>query len=265
MNEKVLNPPTTARPTATGTLPATSPPPPAYYAKGTTGWRAWWTLLHPPYTLMHLSFVVVGAALAPTIHMDRLAWTLLAFLFAMGIAAHALDEHQGRPLRTRIPTRLLLGAAGISLLVAAMVGLWGMLHYGLPWGFAFIAVGVFLVVAYNLELFSGRFHNGLTFALAWGAFPVLVGYYAQTGRMDTIVLLGAGYATVASGAQRALSTPARRLRRKTHRVSGHLINTDGTRQPITRETLLENGETGLRYLVLLSLLVAALLLAPHLL
>ena len=38
---------------------------PAYYAARPGGWRDWWTLLHPPYTSWHLSYVVIGATLAP--------------------------------------------------------------------------------------------------------------------------------------------------------------------------------------------------------
>ena len=42
--------------------------------------------------------------------------------------------------------------------------------------------GPVLVVAYNAELFGGIIHNDLGFAAAWGAFPALTGYVAQTGR-----------------------------------------------------------------------------------
>ena len=38
---------------------------PAFYALATGGWRDYVTLLHPPYTLWHLSYVAIGAALAP--------------------------------------------------------------------------------------------------------------------------------------------------------------------------------------------------------
>ena len=45
----------------------------------------------------------------------------------------------------------------------------------------FIAVGVVLVVGYNLEIWHGRLHNGTVFALGWGSFPLLTAYYAQAG------------------------------------------------------------------------------------
>ena len=60
-------------------------------------------LLHPPYTLWHLSYVAIGATLAPRFDGGRLVATLLAFFLAVGVCAHALDELHGRPLRTTIP------------------------------------------------------------------------------------------------------------------------------------------------------------------
>src|SRR5581483_1151294 len=74
-----------------------SRPRPAFYALGSGGWRDYVTLLHPPYTLWHLSYVAVGAALAPRMDWALLGWTTLAFALAMGVGAHALDELMGRP------------------------------------------------------------------------------------------------------------------------------------------------------------------------
>ena len=79
---------------------------PAYYAAGPGRWRDWWTLLHPPYTAWHLSYAVIGAALAPRVLVSNLIATVLAFFLAVGLAAHALDELRGRPLRTAIPGQL---------------------------------------------------------------------------------------------------------------------------------------------------------------
>ena len=76
---------------------------PAYYAAGPGRWRDWWTLLHPPFTAWHLAYVVLGAAIAPEVRLNRLLAAVGAFFLAVGVAAHALDEWQGRPLRTSIP------------------------------------------------------------------------------------------------------------------------------------------------------------------
>ena len=40
---------------------------PAFYALPSGGWRDLVTILHPPYTLWHLSYVALGAAAAPTL------------------------------------------------------------------------------------------------------------------------------------------------------------------------------------------------------
>jgi len=58
---------------------AERPTRPAFYAARSGGWRDWWTLLHPPYTAWHLSYVVIGASLAPRVDTGRLVATLLAY------------------------------------------------------------------------------------------------------------------------------------------------------------------------------------------
>ena len=147
---------------------------PAFYALAPGGWRDWWTLLHPPYTLWHLSYVALGAATAAELDLYRLGLTLLGFFLGVGLAAHALDELRGRPLGTSIPDGVLIGLAIASLCGAAAIGVIGIVQVS-GWLAVFIAVGAFLVVAYNLELFGGAFHSDLWFALAWGGFPALDG------------------------------------------------------------------------------------------
>jgi hypothetical protein len=185
---------------------------PAFYALERGGWRDYVTLLHLPYTAWHLSYVAIGAALAPELHLNRLAWTLAAFFLALGISAHALDELQGRPLRTQIPAPVLVGLAAVALAGAVAIGLGAAAAWGW-WLLAFVAAGGFLVPAYNLELFGGRFHSDLWFALAWGAFPLLTAYVAQAGTLRAQALLAAVFATALSLAQRTLSTSVRAVRR----------------------------------------------------
>lgn len=199
---------------------------PAFYAARPGGWRDWWTLLHPPYTAWHLSYVVIGAALAPEVRVDRLVATVLAFFLAVGIAAHALDEVHGRPLRTAIGTRALVSAAVVGLGGALAFGIVGVARVG-PALVPFLVVGPVLVLAYNAELFGGIVHTDLGFALSWGAFPLVTAYVAQTGTLSLAAVLGAVGATALSLAQRALSTPARRLRRTVRAVHGTLTTADG--------------------------------------
>jgi hypothetical protein len=237
-------------------------PAPAFYAApafaSRPAVRDWWTLLHPPYTLWHLSYVAIGACLVGPVDASRLGATVLAFFLAVGIGAHALDELHGRPLATSIPTPVLAAAAAIGIGGAAIIGLVGIARIGLPL-IAFIAIGVVLAVGYNLELAGGRLHTDFVFAAAWGAFPVLTGYYAQHERLDVAAIAAAVFAFFLSAAQRSLSTPARSLRRKTADVRGTITATDGTTRDVARETLLAPLEDALRALSWAAVSLAAAL------
>jgi hypothetical protein len=234
---------------------------PAFYALAPGGWRDYWTLLHPPYTLWHLSYVVMGAALAPTVNVRWLVETVIAFFLAMGIAAHALDELHGRPLGTRVPAGVLWGSAIVGLSGAMALGIDGAREVS-PWIWAFIAAGVFLVPAYNLELFGGVVHSDVWFALAWGAFPVLTAAFAQTADVRADAVLLAAACAAISAAQRVLSTPVRRLRRHAASVEGTITMHDGDVEPIDAATLRSAPERALRWMSLaMPLLAFGLLLA----
>src|SRR5438105_4461765 len=225
---------------------APAPLAPAYYATQTRGWRRdVWALLHPPYTLWHLSYVLIGAGLAPALDLKRLVATLLAFFFAVGVSAHALDELRGRPLQTTIPSRLLWTASVAGLGLAVALGVAGVVVVGVGL-VPFIAAGVLFVFAYNLELLGGRLHGDFWFALSWGAFPVLTAYFAQTGRLSAGAIAAAAAAYALSFGQRALSTPARTLRRKPSPVTGTLILTDGSETHLDEPALLRPLELALR-------------------
>jgi hypothetical protein len=231
---------------------------PAFYALRPGGWRDYVTLLHLPYTAWHLSYVVVGGCLVADVPWGRLGLTVLAFFLAMGIGAHALDELHGRPLRTTIPDPVLVALAVASVAAACAIGIVVAVRFEL-WILALVAVGAFLVPAYNLELFGGRLHTDVWFAIAWGAFPVVTGYVAVSGTVAPELALAAAWATVLSLAQRRLSTPVRRLRRHTAEVTGSTMLADGTVEPLTRETVIAGPEAALRLLSWSTVLVAAAL------
>ena len=238
---------------------------PAYYTALGRGWRRdVWAVLHPPYTAWHLSYAVIGASLAPRLSVFRLVATLLAFFLAVGIAAHSLDELNGRPLRTAIPSWVLKTAGVVGLAGAVVLGLAGVQVIG--WGLLlFIALGVLFVFAYNLELLGGHMHGDFWFALSWGAFPVLTAYFAQSASVSLAALAMAGAAFALSYGQRALSTPARSLRRRTRSVSGMVTMTDGSEVALTLGGLLRPLEQALRAFSWGVVALAAGLLASRLL
>jgi hypothetical protein len=219
---------------------------PAYYATRAVGWRRdVWALLHPPYTAWHLSYVVIGASLAPALSPVRLIATLLAFFLAVGISAHVLDELRGRPLQTEIPSAVLWTAAVIGLAGAVALGIAGVTFVG-PGLLPFIAAGVLFVFAYNLELLHGRMHGDFWFALSWGAFPVLTAYFAQAGSISLGAVAVAGAAYALSYGQRVLSTPARLLRRRSRSVTGTVQLNDGSQVALDEAALLRPLEGALR-------------------
>ena len=219
---------------------------PAYYAARSSGWRRdVWAVLHPPYTAWHLSYVLIGAGLAPSVDGVKLIATLLAFFLAVGISAHALDELKGRPLGTELPGAVLTIGAVLGLAGAVGLGIAGFTRVGLGL-LPFIAVGVLFVFAYNLELLGGRLHGDFWFALSWGAFPVLTAYFAQTGRISIGAVAAAAGAFALSFGQRSLSTPARLLRRRSRSVTGTVTLSDGSAVQLDEAALLRPLEQALR-------------------
>ena len=235
---------------------------PAFYALRSGGWRDLVTLLHPPYTIWHLSYVALGAAAAPHIYANRLAAALVAFFLAVGISAHALDELQGRPLGTKLKRSTLIALAGASLAGAIAIGVAGAITVS-PLLVPLVLAGGLLVPAYNLELAGGRFHNDTWFALAWGGFPALTGYFVNALTIRPAGVLVAGGCCLMSVAQRRLSTPVRRLRRDTVEVTGQQRLRDGRVIELTSASLSAPLEGALKALWIALVLLAVGLVAVH--
>jgi hypothetical protein len=229
---------------------------PAFYALRPGGWRDYVTLLHLPYTAWHLSYVVIGGCLAPIVAWGRLGAAVAAFGLAVGVGAHALDELRGRPLRTAIPDRVLWSLAAVSLTAACAIGLAGAVSFE-PWLALLVPVGVFFVLAYNLELLGGWLHTDLWFGLAWGGFPVVCGYAAVAGDVQVVTILAAAFAVLLSLAQRALSSRVRFVRRNVTSVEGEIERADGQREPLDASRLIAADERGLRLLTAAVLVLAS--------
>jgi hypothetical protein len=236
---------------------------PAFYALGRGRGAELVTLLHPPYTLWHLSYFALGAGVAPRLHGDRLLWGLAAFGLAVGVAAHALDELHDRPLRTSIGDGTLRALAAGGLLGALAIGVAGAVTVT-AWLVPFVAIGALFLPAYNLELAGGRFHGDVWFALGWGAFPALTGYFVNAESLGWPGVLMAAGCTAMSFAQRRLSTPARELRRRTLSVTGTRVRADGASEPLSVAELLRPLDGALAALSVAVFLTACALVAARL-
>jgi hypothetical protein len=234
---------------------------PAFYALRRGGWRDLVTLLHPPYTAWNLSYVAIGAALAPHFHTVRLLAALGAFFLAVGISAHALDELNGRPLDLALGRRTLIALAATGLIGAAAIGIVGAITVS-PTLIPFVCVGVFLVLAYDLGWFGNAFHNDAWFAIAWGAFPAATGYWVQSLTVRAPGALAVAAAVALTVAQRRLSTPVRELRRRTLSVTGEQRLHDGQVIKLDAQRLAAPLDGGLAACALaITLLAIALVLA----
>lgn len=222
---------------------------PAFYGRTGSPVGDLITLLHLPYTVWHLSYVVMGAALAPTLDWWRLLGTVAAFAAGLGVGAHAIDEVHDRPLGTSLSDRALWAVGVGGLVTAAAIAVAGAFVIS-PWVLAWAAAGIVLTLAYSLE-WSPLIHSDTGFALAWGAFPALVGYWAQTETLAWPAVLAALAATALSATQRSLSNTARQIRRH---PDGRAVGDEE----------LARWETPLRYLSVAVPLVALAILATHL-
>ena len=240
---------------------------PAFYARRGGPAADWWTLLHPPYTLWHLSYVVLGAALAASLDWTGARRDRPGLLPGRRPRRARPRRADRAPARHPDPRRGPPLVATLATVGACALGVAGTFFHGDPnwWLLAAIPVGAVLLVGYNLELFSGRLHTDAVFAWGWGGFPVAVGFVAQSPSVDWARCAAAATAVLAavgtSYAQRRLSTPARVLRRRTSEVSGTIWRPDGTVEELDRAALLAPLEGALRALswVVPACAVAALL------
>ena len=241
---------------------------PSFYALRPGGWRDLVTVLHPPYTLWNVSNVAIGAAVAVHVYPLRLAAAVAAFFLAVGVAAHCLDELQGRPLGTQLSDRTLIGLSVAGLSGALAIGVAGVFIVS-PTLIPLILFGGFIAPAYNLEWFDGRFHSDLWLAISWAGFATFTGWWVNAlgvhsfGEAVAVVGVVVGTAFLVT-AQRRLSTPVRELRRHTVEVAGTQRLDDGTVRPLRREDLVAPLDGALRALSVAAPLIAIGLLAIRL-
>jgi hypothetical protein len=189
--------------------------PPVWYAGSDNALGELWTMLHLPYTSMVLSFVVVGAALAPRISWILLGGTLLAYFLGLGIGSHFLDQLPGMGSRyvRHWPDGALWFGGFLSLGVAVAIGVVGAIWFvGIS---LLLLVGVQATCAVGYPLarwFGGALHRDSVFAVSWGSLPFLTSYYAQAGTIDLVSILVAITFGAVAVLEIRLSRASRRLR-----------------------------------------------------
>lgn len=165
---------------------------PNWYAGGDTFLGEFWTMLHPPYTLMVFSFVVMGGAISPRLSVLVLLATLAAYFLGLGIGAHFLDQIRGmgsRYVRHWSDRALwVIGLAGVA--GGIVVGVAGAILVVGPGLLVLVGVQAACAVGYPLApLFRGVLHRDSVFAISWGSLPFLTSYYAQSGSITIFAIL----------------------------------------------------------------------------
>jgi len=172
-------------------------------------------LLFLPYTVMVISYAVIGSLLTNPIHWDRVAAIALIYFLGLGIGAHALDalgSKARKPWGDAFSQRQLWVVAASSLTAAYAIAIYYVVR-AVP-NLAFVAlIEGFFVFAYNLEWFQGRYHTDGWFALSWGFLPVVAGHLMQTNTVSVPVLLVALSAALFSLVEINASRPYKDLKR----------------------------------------------------
>ena len=167
-----------------------------------------------PYSLMNASYVLVGSLLAAPVHYDRMLGMAAVYLLAVGVSAHSLDAMApNKPWGDFLSRRQLAALAAVALVPALAVGL----YYAVKVAPLLIPVGIaelFFLLAYNLELFKGRFHTDVWFAFSWGFLPVLAGYVVQTDALSLASLAGGAFGFCTAFIEINASRPYKALKRE---------------------------------------------------
>lgn len=243
----------------------------AWYARSGSKVREFYTILHLPYTSMVLSYVLIGAMLSPTIHVDRVILTLVAYFLGLGFSAHALNELHAAHWTEALGKSELTVLFAVPLGGALVIGGYGVLElFALSSSIlpslilmAVILLESFFLFAYNTDAFSGRFRSDLSFAFSWAALPTLLSYYVNTLTITTPALLVALAMAATAGIEINLSRWCKDLRRQSS--LSELQFADGTHQKMSTIELTAKPERALKLIVVVVDVMAISLIAYRLL
>ena len=219
------------------------------------GWRDYWTLLHPPYTMWHLSYVVMGASLASGRQRPLARGDVDRVLPGDG-HRRARAGRAARPAaRHADPRRRVVGAGRVGLAGAVALGIDGAREVS-PWIWAFIAPACSWCSPTTSSCSAGW--SIPTCGSRWrGARSRSSRRPSRRRRASNRRPLALAAACAAiSAAQRVLSTPVRRLRRRIATVEGTITSVDGDVELIDAGTLRSAPERALRWMSLAMPLLA---------
>lgn len=160
-----------------------------YYKEGSKAAELW-TLLHIPYTLILLSFVVIGFGVQKPINYGALI--LICTAYFIGIqASHFFDQlpGMGSSYVKHLTSKELLAMGSVCLIISSGIAIWFIITYN-AWHFIWLVFiqSSFVVLYPVATLFKGFFHNDFWFGLSFGFLPVVIGYYANTLTLSWVII-----------------------------------------------------------------------------
>jgi len=175
---------------------------------GSRNFRLSMGILFLPYTGMVVSFAVWGS-FSVEFSPDRLVSICLLYFLAVGISAHCLDAlgSKNKPWGNISRTKLWLVSI-ISLTLSFSIGL----YYAFLDSWLLFPIGIaegFFLLAYNLELFRGKFHNNASFIISWGILPVFAGAAIQSNSISVETMI---FVAIAGFASYVLITTSRKYK-----------------------------------------------------
>jgi len=242
----------------------------AWYARGGSRVREFYTIMHLPYTSMVLSYVVIGAMLSQSIYFDRVILTVVAYFLGLGFCAHALNELHAAHWTEALGKNELTALFAVPFVGALIIGAYGMLKLFtlsrsiLPPLVLLIMILLesFFLIAYNTDALSGRLHSDISFAFSWAALPTLVSYYVNALTITPAALLAALAMAGTAGIEINLSRWCKELRRRS--PLNELKFGDGTSQRMSTRELVARPEKALKLIVIVVDVIAISLIAYRL-
>jgi len=152
-------------------------------------------ILFLPYTSIVTCFAAWGS-LSGQFEVERIIAICVIYFLAVGISAHFLDAVGGNTKPWgNLPRRRIAAIAILTLGTVLSIGI----YYAFLDSPLLFPIGIaeaFFLLAYNLELFGGKFHNNLSTLLSWAILPVFAGAAIQTNSISLEVIVLSGIAAV---------------------------------------------------------------------
>jgi len=217
------------------------------------------TIMHIPYTMMCISFLTMGFAISGIRDYGLYILTFISYFLGLGISSHCFDQLTGMGSRyvEKLKDDDLIFIGIFSLVISILIGIISMIDYKL-WNLIWlIPIQSFFVFSYPLaKTFRGKFHSDFWFSISFGAIPVIIGNYVNTGGFDVMVFVFASFCVIISYIEILLSRHSRYMRKE---YRSKFSNDNALYNNIIYPQYIYRPEKALKMLCIMSYLLAVIM------